>query len=772
MFTRKTPHDRYKYRAIVGKEIEQWHAYWLTSDRFYRATYSPKLVFGREIENATSDRNIHTLFRKNFQTKERVKIKQALLYISGDDIYKVYLNSEFVGEGPAQSYPFDYYYNCFDVTDLLLEGDLNAIGVHVYYQGLFNIYLLSADNAQGMIAQLEITYEDGSMQTIISDNSWKYMDSQARTGKYIFGYTTQFSEDINLNLWEDNWCEPLYDFSHWQNANVAGVPYPLHYTMRPQPTPPVKHEKIYPVVIKQIADGFFIDFGKEYVGTIGLRVKGRKDDIIEIRCGEELQEDGRVRFDIRANCRYQEEINLTGKEDFVDFFDYKGFRYAEILHISSLDPEDVWIFSRNYPFPTEEASFKSSDALMNRVWEICAHGVKIGTQDTYVDCPTREKGGFIGDALITAPVHLLLTGDVRVFRKFLKDCINSARLFPGMICHVPTYNISTAVDYSLLVPLFLKEYYDYTGDNDFIRQLMPVVDGIIDYYSQWENQCGLLEHIMPPKKNPQNLDTFVLDWPDNLRDGYDFKLAKTGVCTVINLQYFGAMKKTAEMYRILGDVQRAQVYEKRSEQVAKGLFATCYEHDAGLFLDAPDSKHCALHANALSLFYGLKPPKGYGPMVDLIMKRRLNCGVYFAYFVIQGLYNIGESEKAYDLLSGTDLHSWYNMVKSATTTCMEVWGPEQKRNTSWCHPWSSSPIIFYSREILGIRCAAPAMKAIEVAPHIPDSIDHMELSYPIPNGRICASFQRVGERIDYTISAPAQTEVLFSDTPGICFRRI
>ena len=98
-----------------------------------------------------------------------------------------------------------------------------------------------------MIAQLEITYEDGSIQTIISDNSWKYMESQARTGKYIFGYTTQFSEDINLNLWEDNWCEPLYDFSHWQNANVAGVPYPLHYTMRPQPTPPVKHEKIYPV---------------------------------------------------------------------------------------------------------------------------------------------------------------------------------------------------------------------------------------------------------------------------------------------------------------------------------------------------------------------------------------------------------------------------------------------------------------------------------------------------------------------------------------------
>ena len=769
---RITPHDHYKYRAVVGAEVKQWHAYWLTSDRFYRATYRPYLAYNRRIEHATSDRNIHTLFRKNFQTKEHLKIKQALLYISGDDIYKVYLNSVFVGEGPAQSYPFDYYYNCYDVTDLLREGGLNAIGVHVYYQGLFNIYLLSADNAQGMIAQLEITYEDGSAQMVISDGSWKYTESQARIGKYIWGYTTQFSEDIDLNLWEDGWCEPAYDLSNWQNANVAGVPYPLHYTLHPQPTPPVKHEKIHPVAIKKIEDGFFIDFGKEYVGTIGLRVKGKKDDVIEIRCAEELQEDGRVRFHIRANCRYQEQINLTGKEDFVDFFDYKGFRYAEILHISALDPEDVWIFSRQYPVPDGEASFQSSDPLMNRVWEICAHGVKIGTQDTYYDCPTREKGGFLGDALITAPVHLLLTGDVRVFRKFLKDCINSARLFPGMICHVPTYNISTAVDYSLLVPLFLKEYYDYTGDADFIRQLMPAVDGMIDYYSQWENPYGLLEHIAPPKKNPENIDTFVLDWPRNLRDGYDFERAKQGVCTVINLQYFGAMKKTAEMYRILGDLPRAEAYEKRSQQVAKGLLATCYDYGTGLFLDAPDSNHSALHANALPLFYGLEPPKGYGPLVDLIMERRLNCGVYFAYFVIQGLYNIGEPEKAYDLLSGTDLHSWHNMVETGATACMEAWGPDQKWNTSWCHPWSSSPITFYSREILGIQCAAPAMKAIKVAPHIPDSVDSMALSYPVLHGRISASFQRVGDRIDYTISAPAETEVLFCDTPGIRFQRM
>jgi len=769
---RTTPHDNYKYRAITGAEVKGWDAHWLTSDRFYRATYRPLLAFNRLIEHATPDRNIHTLFRKNFTTKENAKIKSALLYISGDDFYKVYVNSDFVGEGPAQSYPFAYYYNCFDVTDLLKEGGLNAIGVHVYYQGLFNIYLISADNAQGMIAQLEITYEDGSKQTVISDRTWKYTESNARTGSKIWGYTTQFSEDMDLNLWEEGWYNADYDISDWADANVAGIPYPFYYNLIPQPTPPVKHEKLYPVVFKKIENGYFLDFGKEYVGTIALRIKGKKGEVIEIRSGEELREDGSVRCNIRANCLYQEQITLTGGEDFVDFFDYRGFRYAEIIGISELDPADVWMFTRNYPFPEDHATFSSSAELMNKVWDICLQGVKIGTQDTYYDCPTREKGGFLGDALITAPVHLLFTGDVRVFKKFLTDCANSSRVFSGMIGHVPTYDVSISADYSLLFPLFLKDYYDYTGDAEFVRQMMFAVDGLIEYYSQWENEHHLLDHITPPKKSPQEIDTFVLDWPDNLRDGYDFKKAKAGVCTVINMQYYGAMKKAAEMYEILGETERAAHYTAWYQKVEKGLIETCYNQDTGCFIDAPDSDHSALHANALPLFYGLVPPKGYAPLVDLIMERRLNCGVYFAYFVIKGLYDIGESEKAYDLLSGTDIHSWHNMVESGTTTCMEAWGPDQKWNTSWCHPWSSSPITFYSREILGITCAAPAMKAIKVSPKIPAAVDHMEIDYPVPSGRIAASFLRNETGIDYTISAPAEMEVIFDSVPGISFKRI
>jgi len=755
---RKTPHDQYHYRAVVGAEVKRWNAFWLTTERFRKLPFRPLATLHGFPELATENKNIHTLYRKNITLLER-EIESAQLFITGDDIYKLYLNGTFVGEGPAQSYPFAYHYNCYDVTDLLKAGEVNAIGVHVFYQGLHNIYLMSADNAEGVILQLEISYADGTSETICSDSTWVYKESTARTSRYTFGYQTALSEDIDLNLWEDGWYDVDHDLSDWKPVSLTGCPYPVRYELQPQSTPLVKHEIIHPKTIAPIENGFFLDFGRELVGTIALRIKGNPGDVIEIRCGEELLEDGRVRYDMRCNCRYQEYITLTGNDDFVDFFDFKGYRYVEILGITALECENVWTLHRNYPFPEQPASFASSDELMNRIWEMCFHGVRIGTQDTYYDCPTREKGGFVGDALITGQSHYLLTGDIRVFRKFITDFANSARHSCGLIPHVPTNSLGFGADYSLLYPLFLDKYYEYTGDLDFIREKLPVADGVLEYFRRYENQDGLLEHIQHPCG--EQYEPFVLDWPQNYRDDYDFERARNGVCTTINGFYYGFLKTTAKLYDLIGDTEKTTQYMNRTQRVGESINALCYSKKTGLYLDTPQSEHSALHASVIPLYFGLEPPNGYGPIVDLLRRKRLNCGVYFAYFLIGLLYRIGESDLAYDLLSGTDEHSWANMLREGATSCMEAWGKEQKWNTSWCHPWSSSPIIFYTEEILGIRSNVPGLASIRISPKIPASLDCMKLELPVPDGRLFASFVRENGRISYTVRAPEQMEIIF-----------
>lgn len=765
-----TPYDNYIYRAVVGEKTE-WKSKMLTTERFYALPLRTLHENTRQHKYATKTQNIHTLFRKDFTVKP-CNISRALLFITGDDIYKLYVNSVFVGEGPAQSFTYAYNYNCFDVTSLIKQNATNTIGVHVYYQGLYNISLVSADNLHGMIAQLEITYADGSTETVISDSTWKYKESQARTARYIFGYETQFSEDMDLLKWDSNWYSADYDISAWHNALVKETLQP--YTLIPQTTPPVEHKKIHPPKVEKLENGYFFDFGKEYSGTLGFAIKQNKGDIIEVRCGEELDANGNVMYQLRANCMYREFVTLTGRQDLVDFYEFKGFRYVEILNVSAtLSADDVWMLAKNYPFPENTANFLCSDKTLEDIWNICAHGVKIGTQDTYLDCPTREKGGFVGDALVSGLTHLILTGDIRIYKKFITDCINSAGFCPGIPSHAPSNVLSSLADYSLLFPLFLQHYYSYTGDIEFIKTCLPVLDGIIRYYSRFENKDYLLEAITQPIKGDTPNPAILVDWPPELRDGYDFESAEKGICTPANIYYYGCIKNAALLYDIAGDKQKCRQLAEKCRLLEKSIINVLYDQKQGLFRDSDSSLHCGLHGNALPLFFGLVPPKGYAPIVNMLKEKRLCCGVYFAFFVIKGLYSIGEYELAYDLISGKDIHSWYNMLKSGATTCMEVWGPDQKWNTSWCHPWSSSPIYFFTMELMGIKPSSSGWKTVMCSPKIPSKPDSMSVEFPVSTGMIKASFVRNGDSVDYSISVPKNTKVIFDcNIDGINFKAL
>ena len=753
-----TVYDNYKYRSIPAKSAD-FHGFYITSRRFYHLPSVRQYGHDRKPEFSSEIKNIHTHYRKTFVCEK--EISRATLLITADDVYKVYLNGCFIGEGPAQSYPFAYNVNAYDVTDLLASGE-NVITAAVYYQGLFNIYLMSADNLSGLILDLDIEYSDGTHETVKTDRSWRYRESSAYTPRHIYGYQTQFSEDIDLSLLDDGWRSAGYDDSAWEYAIVAANPYPIDYNMVPQITPTVIHKKVLPCSVKTIDGGYLFDFGREVVGTLCATLSGKRGERVTVRYAEELTEDGRARYEIRARCVYEDVITLSGGEDFLEYFDYKGYRYAEILDPpENFDASTVYTFERTYPFNEDAAAFSSSDASMSSIWNICANGVRVGTQDTYYDCPTREKGGFVGDALITGLSHLLLTGDLRIYKKFINDARNASRYCPAVMAHLPTYDINICADYSSLIPLFLKEYLNYTGDAKYIKSMMPMVEGIWEYYSQFLTEDGLLTRIRHMEKVPSEMNPLLIDWPENLRDGYDMDAAGKGASTVENLFFYGFLKTSAELYSRLGETERAKEFAEIYEKMGRAINNCLFDSETGLYVDATGSRHSALHSNALAMFYGLVPPKSYKPIVKLIMERRLNCGVYFAYFVIEGLYRQGFSDEAADLLRGTDEHSWVNMLREGASTCMEAWGKDQKWNTSWCHPWSSSPIYFYTSRIMGISTDRLAEGVITVSPSIPEDIKNIEIRIPLPSGTLTAEYNVKGGISEYTVCAPNDLEIIF-----------
>ena len=162
---------------------------WITDSEF--AGLEPRNVFHRQLEPlelpCDEHRNCHILFRKSFSLAQRPE--KALLYITADDYYKVWLNGHFITQGPAPSYDFQYAYNTVDVTAYLTEGE-NVLAVHTLYQGLINRVWVSGDNQHGLLCDL---VADG--ETVLkSDDTFRTARHSAFRGIGTTGYQTQFLE--------------------------------------------------------------------------------------------------------------------------------------------------------------------------------------------------------------------------------------------------------------------------------------------------------------------------------------------------------------------------------------------------------------------------------------------------------------------------------------------------------------------------------------------------------------------------------------------------
>ncbi|WP_262495887.1 family 78 glycoside hydrolase catalytic domain [Paenibacillus sedimenti] len=229
-----------------------------------------------------------------------------------------------------------------------------------------------------------------------------------------------------------------------------------------------------------------------------MEAEGRNGGNIEIRCGEELDADGvHVRYKLRCNCTYLEFWTLSGGRDVLEFFDYKAFRYVEVIGGGlALEPQHFAAVVRHYPMDDDNCSFSTSHARLDSIWRICSNAVNYGTQEQFMECPTREKGQYLGDNTIIAHSHMYLSGDYRLTRKALRDFALSVKaVCPGLLAVAPGSFMQEIADFSLQWPLQLLQYAKQNGDLEFALEMLPVAEGIAAYFRQYEREDGLLQDV-------------------------------------------------------------------------------------------------------------------------------------------------------------------------------------------------------------------------------------------------------------------------------------
>jgi len=692
---------------------KRWKNHWVCDPAFMGL--EPIKVLYRQVDTDFVEtphrddlKNLHTLFRKKVTIKE--KPDKVFLDISADDFYKLYINGKYVTQGPAQSYPFYYYYNRVDVTDYLTAGE-NVIAVHVYYQGLIDRAFNSGDYRQGMIAELiGINGQDYDVknpilagQQLIDDN-WRFTRTYEYGTSGIIGYRTQYTEYIDNRLKLNNWKELAFDDSEWQ---LAAKKHDMDYQLVLQRTKNVVIEKRYPVEVQELKDGYLMDFGENLTGTFYMKAKGPAGAEVLIMLGEELTEEGLVRSRMRCSTVYEDGLILAEGENELEQYDYKCFRYVQLRYVQqgslvrhmeaqnpnldfpeqtedvSVKPElyDFRVDFRHYPFDDRRQPCISEDELIQRIWRIGKNAARLCTQEQFMDCPHREKGQYLGDLVTTGHTYCVLTGDTEFLRKALVDFANSTRICKGMMGVAPGNLMQEIADSSLEYTYVLLLYYHLSRDKEFLREMLPVAEGIESYFDNFRNSNGLIESV----KTKNN----IVDWPKNLRDDYDFDINTItpgdGCHNVINALYYGTKLCIEKIKDILGIP-----YENQTMALKRSFIDVFYKEETGLFVDSPISTHSAMHSNIYPLFFGMAPEGN--KIAESFRERGFKCNVGLAYYVLYGLLRAGEKELAYEMIINKSEQSWYNMLKEGATTGFEAWGKDQKWNTSLCHGWSGSPI--------------------------------------------------------------------------------
>ena len=655
-----------------------FHGKWISNETF--ANLRARNVFHRQLEKVSLDcsehRNKHILFRKSFHIDR--DISSAKIYISADDYYKLYINGSFVAQGPSPSYHFQYNYNEIDISEFLVCGD-NLIAVHTLYQGLINRVWQSGDLRHGLICDIVVDHS----VILSSDESFKVREHSGYSEMGTCGYQTQFLERYDSRSGEVDFEKVDFDDSDWCCAEECHFD---DHTMAKQNSRMLEFERISPKKISVSGNRVFYDFGANYVGYLSVRAKGNYNDIITVRCAQELNEDGTLRFHLRANCKYEEEWILSGREDVLDWFDYKAFRYAELEIPDSVEIKDVILLVRHYPFDLKaqlKKEYTDSDDL-RRIWNLCVHTQRYGVQEVIQDCMEREKGFYLGDGCYTALTNMILTGDDSMVRKLIDDAFSSSFITETLVTCMNCSFMQEIAEYPLIMASLVMWHYRITNDVEYLRSNYPKVVRLLEAYRRDYEKEGLL----------RDLDKWcVVEWPKNFQHGYDVDIRDGQVCKTahisINAYYLYAIRIANAIAKVL------DVEPYRDEEPLLSAFNKAfYDSEKNLFRDGENSDHISLVGNSFAYGFNLYPnAECKRNILKLIDEHGIDSLSFFCTFpILMRFAKDGESDRMKAALLNES--AWKRMLKEDATTTFEGWGKDTKWNTSLFHLTMSYVALF------------------------------------------------------------------------------
>jgi alpha-L-rhamnosidase len=690
-------------------------------------------------------------------------IVSAALHVSSLGVFEAYVDGVPIGDDVLSpgwsSYEWRLRYRTYDVMSLLRETSVLGVSLgNGWYRGRlgWNGNRAFYGDRLGLIAQLEVTFDDGHRQVVTTDDTWTAGPSAVLANDLYDGQT------IDMRRRDDAWMRPGPTPEGWTGVDVAQFETSR---LTPYVAPPVtRQETRRPVAIWSSPSGrTLVDFGQNLVGWLRFTVSGEPGTEVTIRHAEVL-EDGELGVRPLRDAKATDRVVLSGGDDlFEPTKTFHGFRYAELtgwpgeLTPQSLEAVVVHSDLRRI------GHFECSDEMLNQLHRNVVWGLRGNFLDVPTDCPQRnERLGWTGDLAVFAPSAAFIYDVDSFLSDWLLDLAAEQEAADGVVPLVvpdplkyedrsPGFPVpdTTAVwsDVAVWAPWALWLAY---GDRSVLER----------QYGSMAAHARRVESLLSPN-GLWDAGFQLGDWLDPDAPPNDPFKAKADSGVVATACFHRTARIVAAAAEVLGLADETTHFAAVADRV-RDAFNEHYVSDDGTILSN------AVTVYALAIVFGLLDEEtthlSGDRLAALVAQNGYHIATGFAGtpFVTDALTRTGHLDDAYRLLLERTCPSWLYPVTMGATTIWERWDsmlPDGTINpgemTSFNHYALGAVADWMHRTVGGLAPLEPGYSRVLVAPRPGGGLSWASASLDTVHGHLEVRWEQADGRLTVTAELPA-----------------
>ena len=692
------------------------------------------------------------MLRRKFSLAK--KVASARVYVTARGVFELSLNGQRVGHDHFAN-GFTAYHKrldtvAYDVTKQLRAGDNTLEGLlgAGWFAGRLpfetkKIGPYGRDTA--LLVQLEITYVDGSAETIASDEKWEGTFEGPIVSSSLYD-----GEDYDARRQPTNWA-PVTVIADLGTAALT-----------PKPFAPVRETQT--LAVKEITEPqpgrYVFDLGQNMVGWARIKVPVEKDKTVTIRFAEMLKDDGTLYTENYRTAKSTDTYTAaaTGTIEWEPHFTFHGFRYVELSGLPpGAKPQKDWVTGvvLHSDIPTT-GTFTSSNEKLNQLQSNITWGWRGNALDIPTDCPQRdERMGWTGDAQVFAATAMFNTGSHAFWKSWLhsmRDEQDKDGVIPDIIPTAGTKFRNRGPGWMDAATVIPWDVYVRTGDIGVLEENFQMMEKLVGWYRS-QAKDGLLPKI-------KGYGDWLQPYAKDLKGDTPFQLI--GVAF-----YAHSAQITADTARVLGRDAEAKRYAAEAATVRQA-FAKQYFDAEGKLQNAPETQTGYVLALAFDLLPAELKPKAAANLARLVGEAdgHLRTGFLGTPYLARVLDENGYADLAADLFFKETYPSWFYPINQGATTMWERWNSythdkgfgDVKMNSFNHYAYGAIGQWMYER-VAGLAPdpAHPGYKHFFVRPLIVKQLDSARAELETPYGKAASAWVKRNGKVVMDIVVPPNT---------------